>query len=260
MTTNQNPYETPDFFYMGQLRKYLIQVMAIFSEFRVEVGSSAGADKRLIAVPVYGASKDRVVASIIADNTQIKPVRIPCFSVYMSSITQAPELRKGVGFERKQTYLKQGGLYPDDIRTVFQVTPVPYRATFDVTLFVSNTDQHYQVLEQILTLFDPSIQIQTADDYFDTTRLTTVELTDIGFQEQVPAGTERRAISTTLSFSVPVYLTVPAKVKKQFVEKLVMRLGYANYREDPNIILDDIDLSAPEVLRNVNDFIRDSND
>ena len=43
----------------------------------------------------------------------------------------------------------------------------------------SNTDQKLQLLEQILVLFNPALEIQQNDNPVDWTTITTVELTDI---------------------------------------------------------------------------------
>jgi hypothetical protein len=84
---------------------------------------------------------------------------------------------------------------------------------------------HFQILEQILVLFDPSLQIQTSDGVFDWAKITTVELKDITFEENYPAGADRRMIVTTLSFEMPVYIAAPARLKKDVVQDIYVRIG-----------------------------------
>ena len=70
----------------------------------------------------------------------------------------------------------------------------------------------------MLCLFNPSLEIQSTDNYVDWTSLSLVELTDVNFTSRtVPTGTEDSIDVATLTFDMPVWLTMPAKVKKMGV-------------------------------------------
>ena len=137
------------YYYDYQLKRYLVQFMAIFAGMQVEFGATETRDAALVQVPIAAASKDRVVASIKAGNTQNKPLRLPMMSVYMSNIELAPERRKGVGAQRRQTFMPTGGLFPDDFKVVKQRMPVPYNTTMDLHIFTSNQEQKNQIIEKI---------------------------------------------------------------------------------------------------------------
>ncbi len=214
-----------NFYYAAQLRAYIVQFAAIFAGMKVEVGKRGDIEPHLISVPIKNASMDRVVGHIKSDNTQNKPVRLPIMSFQLVNVEQAPEKRKGVGVKTRATYMPTGGLFPDDIKVVEQRQPVPYNAIFELAIWASNQNQHYQILEQILTLFDPTLQIQVTDDMFDRTKLTLVEMLDIRFDENVPQGSDRRLIQTRIGFGVPIYLSVPAKVHQQYVKDIFIRIG-----------------------------------
>jgi len=203
----------------------MVQFAAVFQGMQVKVGKRDTTEPQLINVPVKNASSDRVVAAIKGDNTQNKPIRLPLMTFQLAGIDLAPEIRKGVGNTRRNSYVPIGGLIPDDITVVEQYMPIPYRATFELEIWASNQDQHYQIMEQILTLFDPMLQIQTSDDVLDWTKLTTIELIGIAFNENTPAGTDRRNIRTTLTFSVPIYMSTTAKRHTQFVRDIFLRIG-----------------------------------
>lgn len=213
------------YFYDAQLRQYIIQAMAIFSELKVMIGASDTKESRLINIPIHYGAKDRITAAIKADNTKNKPIRVPCASLYMSSINLAPEMRKGLGQTRRNPYLESGGVFPTDIKVAYQTMPVPYKTIMELSLFVSSTDQHFQILEQILSIFNPSIQVQISDELFDWTKLTTMELTGINFDQQYPTGIDRRIITSTLQFEVPVYLGVPANIRTNFIKSIMIRIG-----------------------------------
>lgn len=217
--------EDPLYYYNAQLRNYILQFMAIFADFKVEVGKKDDREKSLIPVHLTYGAKDRVVASIFSDNTQNKPLRLPAMSAYLNGIEMAPDRRKGIGVERRETYMPAGGTFPDDITTIRQMMPVPYTASLELSIFTSNRDEHLQLIEQILMFFDPIIQIQTTDDTFDWTKLTTVELLGIRFEENYPSGADRRVIQTSMDFAMPVWIASPAKLKKDFIKTIQVRLG-----------------------------------
>lgn len=213
------------FYYDKQLKTYLIQFMAIFSNMQVQVGWNEDNEPRLISVPIYNASKDRIVAAIKGENTQNKPIRLPAFSAQLTNIDMSAERRKGVPMTRRQTFMPAGGLFPDDISVIEQRMPVPYDASYDLTIWASNQDQHYQIIEQILMLFNPVLQFQTSDEPFDWTKITKAELMNIALGESVPMGGDRRLIQTTLSFKIPIWLSVPANVHQQYIKEIFMRIG-----------------------------------
>lgn len=214
-----------EFYYNEQLKRYLIQFMAIFGGMQVSIGKTGEIEPRTIVVPVYAASKDRVVAAIKSENTQNKPIRLPTMSGWITGIELAPEMRKGTATNRRNTYMPAGGLFPDDISVVEQRMPVPYKITCELSIWASNTDQHNQILEQILMVFNPKLQIQTSDDPFDWTKITQVELISIGLEENLPAGADRRIIRSSLTFEVPIWISVPADVHKRYIRDIYVRIG-----------------------------------
>ena len=140
-----------------------------------------------------------------------------------------------------------GQVFPDDIQVVEQRMPVPFMANFEIGIWASNQDQHYQILEQILMLFDPQLQIQINDELFDWRKITTVTLTDIRFDENLPAATDRRLIRTFLMFDVPVHLAVPTKVHQKFIKDIYVRIGAVSSDIGSNYdILSDLDAQGIE--------------
>lgn len=210
--------------YNHQLRRYLVQFMAIFAGMQVQVGWKGDTEPRLIKVPIRNTSEDRVVADIFSENTQNKVNRVPMMTAGLRAINMSPERRHGVGSVHRSTYIPSGGLVPDDIRVVKQRMPVPYIGNFELTMWVSNQDQHYQLMEQILAIFNPILELQTSDAVLDPTRITSCELTGIQLDEE-PPGTERRLIRSTLSFDVVLYITIPALAYESVVRDIFVRVA-----------------------------------
>jgi len=217
--------EDPVYYYNEQIRQYILQFMAIFAGMKVKVGKSNNRDEALIPVHLTYGAKDRVVASIFSDNTQNKPLRLPTMSANLMGVEMSPDKRKGVGVQRREVFMPTGGQFPDDIRTIEQIMPVPYNALMDLSIYTSNRDEHLQILEQIMMFFNPILQIQINDDPFDWAKITTVELLNINFEENYPSGTDRRIIQTTCQFMVPILIAVPAKIKNNWIGEINLRVG-----------------------------------
>jgi len=244
--TQQTGRPTLAYYYDRQLRSYILQFMAIFTGLQVSVGKRQTGttdvencdgttttepvveDNRLITVPIHYGHKDRVMAALKAENTQNKLLRLPIMSAYMKDLDFLKEYQAGIGMQRRTTYAPTGGLIPDDVKVVHQRRAFPFALGLDLELYASNTDQHFQMLEQILMIFDPMLQIQTSDSLFDMGKITHVELTNIAMNTNFPSNQDRRIIQSTLTFKMPIYLQSPADVRRDFIEKIFMRIGVVN--------------------------------
>lgn len=215
----------PSFYYDEQIKRYFVQFMAIFYGFHVRTGWTEDKKPRLIKVPIYSGYKDRVVAAIKGENTQNKPIRLPAMSATITGFDMMPERRKGPSNERRMAIMPTGGLFPDEIHVVQQRMPVPYRLTIDLTMWTSNKDQQFQLMEQIMMLFNPMLQIQSSDEVTDWTKLTMVEMMGVRQEENYPAGSDRRIILTTIEFDVPIYISAPAEVHKRYIKDIYVRMG-----------------------------------
>ena len=104
--------------------------------------------------------------------------------------------------------------------------PSPFRLEVTADIYSSNTDQKLQILEQILYLFNPDFEIQKSDNYIDWTSLSYVELTGITFSSRtIPVGADTEIDVATMTFSMPIWLSPPVKVKKLgVVQKIIMSI------------------------------------
>lgn len=230
------------YYYNQQLTTYIRQFMAIFSGLQVQVGKWNTEDERLISVPIHYASPDRVVASIIADNTQNKPLRLPLMTAYVRNIQRDLTRVAGTGTERRNTYTPVGGIVGQDTKVIHQRKPSPWVLDVDLSMYASNSDQHFQMLEQVLPLFDPLLMIQTSDGIFDMTRLTSVELKNSNIDTNYPIGTSRRIIQSTHTFSLPIWIDSPADVRSDFINKIFVRIGAVDAADiTPIEIIADLD-------------------
>ena len=126
--------------------------------------------------------------------------------------------------------------------TIERLMPVPYKLSINLDIWTSNTNQKMQLLEQILTLFNPSLEVQSTDNYIDWTSLSVIELDSIQWSSRtIPVGTENPIDVATLRFSLPIWISSPAKVKKLgVVERIVA--GIFDARGDAANSITDNDL------------------
>ena len=141
----------------------------------------------------------------------LQPARDRTHEPFLVDTTQVAEREFN---KETQTYLNdQGSLF-----TTQRYMPVPYNMTIQMDLWSNNTDTKLQVLEQIFVLFNPSIQLQSNSNPLDWTSVFEVELTDIAWSNRsVPVGTDDSIDISTLTFAVPIWISPPAKVKKQSI-------------------------------------------
>lgn len=243
------------YFYSKQIKSYIGMFMAMFAGLQVETGKRGDGNTRFLTVPVMYGSKDRVVASILADHTQNKPIVLPAMSAYMRNLQIAPERMKGSGTERNSVHVPQGGILPDDVRNLKQRMPVPYNMDIELSVYTSNLDTHWQILEQILMLFDPSVQIERSDAPYDWAKNVIVTLTDVDFDENYPAGPDRRKMQSTLRFQIPIWIESPAAYKNDVVKTIKLRIqalgDLADFTESVAIAGDDEyeTIASAEVVR-----------
>jgi hypothetical protein len=217
-----------DWFYDGQIRRYVTQFMRVFIGFQWQAG-----DGSLSTVPVMYGDMSRQVANIIKENSENKMLTVPRISCYISGLELATDRLSDPTFvskvhvrERRYTDTNgareyqntQGGNY-----TVERLMPTPYKLTMKADIWTSNTDQKLQLLEQIAILFNPSLELQTTDNYLDWTSLSTMYLTSTNFSSRtIPAGAESEIDIATLEFEMPIYISPPAKVKKLGIVQAVI--------------------------------------
>lgn len=211
------------YFYDNQLKRYIVQFMTLFSGMQVQIGK--GDKETLITVPIQFSRMDRVAASIAAGGTANKPLRLPVMSVDIIGLRRDELNNVGLNQTYAHTYLPKGGYFADDVKTLMRLRPAVYQLDLDLAIWTSSTDQLFQVLEQILPVFNPSVQIQTSDAQFDWCKITEVNLSGMALDASYPIGTNQRIVMSNLQFTMPIFISAPADVKDQFVRDVLLRLA-----------------------------------
>ena len=221
-----------DYFYDGQIRRYVTQFMRVFIGFKYKTGGNTPIEKH---VPVMYGDLTRQVAAIIKDNSENKLSTVPKIACYISGLEldqsriQDPTFVSKVqirersydGFDNNGNPIynqTQGGGY-----TVERLMPTPFKLTMKADIWTSNTEQKLQLVEQIMVLFNPSLEIQTTDNYIDWTSLSVINVTSLNFSSRtIPQAAESEIDICTIEFEMPVWISPPAKVKKLGIVRAVV--------------------------------------
>lgn len=223
------------FFYDGQIRRYLIQFARMFSGFQVEFGRNesgvAGSGDTLYRVPVRYGDSSRQAQTILQDNSANNMPSTPLMTFYITGLDyDRPRMQNPTYVDtknvRQRLYDPATGTYETTQGNAFTIErymPAPYKLSMNLDIWTSNTNQKFQLLEQILALFNPALEIQSTDNFLDWTSLSIVELVSTGWTSRsVPQGTGDPIDISTLKFTLPIWLSLPAKVKKLGVVETII--------------------------------------
>lgn len=224
-------------FYDEQIRRYILQFIRMFSGFSIKTGKKMndGVSDYYIRVPARYGDVSRMAATVIKGNSENLVNSTPFIACWVQSLqpdrsrVQEPFFSDSVSVNERQwdpvasKYTnEQGNKY-----SVGRLMPVPYLLNMQVDVWSSNTDQKLQLLEQMLVLFNPALEIQQNDNPIDWTTITTVELTDIQWSSRgIPAGIEDQIDIASLFFQIPVWINPPAQVTRQNIIKNIIHNIY----------------------------------
>ena len=229
------------FFYDQQIRRFLLQFARIFSNFDVEYGANEAGQgpgstaDTLVRVPVRYGDASRQAQTILQNNSANDMPSTPLMTFYITDLKydrpriQEPNFINNIQV-RQRTYDSATNTYETtqgNAFTIERLMPVPYELTIALDIWTSNTNQKMQLLEQILTLFNPSLEIQSTDNYIDWTSLTVLYLKDSRWSSRtIPIDAGNPIDIATLTFTLPMWITPPAKVKKLGVIERVIASVY----------------------------------
>jgi len=240
------------FFYDAQIRRFLLQFTRMISNFQIEYGNETNGVNQaaLIRVPVRYGDASRNAQVILQENSRNSMPASPLMTFYISSLNydrprmQDPTFVSKINV-RQRTYDTDTESFETTQGNAFSIErlmPVPYKMGINLDFWSSNTNQKFQMFEQISTLFNPSLEIQSTDNYIDWTSLTVVELEDITFTSRsIPMGADNPIDMMTFKFNIPIWISSPAKVRKLGVVERVIASIY-DAQGDLNNAVSDNDL------------------
>ena len=207
-----------DYFYDGQIRRYVTQFIRVMSNFSYKDGKG-----NLIPIPVRYGDLSRQAAAALKKNSENVLASAPFIACYIKdfrydrSRLQDPSFVSKVNIRERDVDENGNRLFTQGANyTVERIMPSPYKITFAADIWTTNSDQKFQIVEQIACIFNPALDLQTTDNYIDWTSLNILMLTDQGqwSTRTVPQGLDDNIEISNMIFEAPVWITPPAKVKQ----------------------------------------------
>jgi hypothetical protein len=179
---------------------------------------------------MYGDSS-RQAATIIANNSASNLPSAPLITYYITGLeydqrrTQDPTFidkiqvrQRSYNAETENYETVQGQAF-----TVERLMPVPYTLRMSVDFWTTNYNQKLQLIEQLGTLFNPSLEIQSTDNFIDWTSLSVVYQDGLTFSSRtIPQGTGNPIDVLSWKFYMPIWISNAAKLKKMgVIEKII---------------------------------------
>jgi len=219
------------FFYDNQIRRFLIQFAKIFSNWEVTKGKDPAGNEILVRVPVMYGDSSRQASTILANNSASNLPSAPLITYYISGLeydqrrTQDPTYIDNISV-RQRAYNSETQSYETvqgQAFTVERQMPVPYTLRMTVDFWTTNYNQKLELVEQLGTLFNPALEIQSTDNFIDWTSLSVVYQDGLTFSSRViPQGTGNPIDVLSWKFYMPIWLSTAAKLKKfGVIEKII---------------------------------------
>jgi len=211
------------YFYDQQIRRFLVQFARIFSDWNVTKGKDPAGNDIVIRVPIMYGDSSRQAAAIIENNSASNMPSAPIITYYISGLeydqkrTQDPYFIDKVNVRQRQLDPTTGQLQTTQGQafTVERVMPVPYTLRVTVDFWTTNYQQKLELIEQLGVLFNPSMEIQSTDNFIDWTSLSVVYQDGLTFSSRsIPMGTGNPIDVMTWKFYMPIWISSSAKVKK----------------------------------------------
>lgn len=214
------------FFYDNQIRRFLLQFAKIFSNWYVTKGKDPNGNDILVRVPVQYGDASRQAATIIANNSASNLPTAPIITYYITGLeydqrrTQEPffvdrlNVRQRAYDQDTQSYQETQG----QAFTIERMMPVPYTLRLQVDFWTTNYNQKLELIEQLGTLFNPSLEIQSTDNFVDWTSLTVIFQDGLTFSSRsIPVGTANPIDVMSWKFYMPIWISTSTKLKKMGV-------------------------------------------
>jgi hypothetical protein len=235
------------YFYDKQIRRFINQFIRIFDEMYVEFGKDANGNSVLSRVPVRYADTNRQVSAILKNNSDVSTLNVPMMVCYIKEVdydrqriqepkyvdntslrTRAPDpLTGNVSSQQGQNY------------SLNRLMPAPYRLTVVMELWTSNFDQKCQLWEQICCMFNPDMELQSSQNYFDWASLSYVLLSNTKWTTRdIPVGSDDPIDVATLTFEMPIWLSTPAKILRLGIVQSVVANTY-DANGNPQLAIED---------------------
>ena len=225
-----------DHFYNRTIRKIVVAFGTIFNDIKlVRYNKSGTVAYETFKVPLSYGSKEKYITRITSDPTLTKSVQVvvPRISFELTGMSYDAS--------RKQTSLLRN-FSANNSSTALQTqfSPVPYDFDFSLSIYVRNTEDGTQILEQILPFFTPDFNvtvnfIPSMDQKYDLPIILNSVTTNTEYEGDMLT---TRLINWDLTFTVKGYIWPAVKtgeyIRRANTNILVESRDYNNQKVTVN--------------------------
>lgn len=230
------------YFYDNQIRRFLIQFARIFSNWDVTKGKDPAGNDIIVRVPIQYGDSSRMAATIQSGNSPSSMASAPMITYYISGLefdqkrTQDPYYVDKLAV-RQRTYNPNTNAYEQTQGQAFsveRVMPVPYTLRITVDFWTTNYQQKLELVEQLGVLFNPSMELQSTDNFIDWTSLSVVYQDGLTFSSRsIPVGNGNPIDVMTWKFYMPIWISSSAKIRKMgVIHKIIASIFQGNALTD----------------------------
>lgn len=221
-----------DYYFDAQQKRFLSQLVRAFSGFQYQPGVRNGVQGALRTVPCRMASNNKMVGSIMRNQSENTLLTVPLITIWQTALTGRRDAVQYPGFVDSLQVSERAvvnGQYTGDEGqryTVQRIMARPFEMTVQVDIWTSNLEQKHQLAEQILPVIYPSFDVQNSQNPIDWTALTTVYVENVTLSSRsIPIGADSEIDIMTIELRVPIWLSPPAKVTKQtLIQQIVTNI------------------------------------
>ena len=195
------------FFSHRTIRKVVVAFGTMFNDIIVTRTTLSGVQKEYFKVPLSYGPKEKYLTLITSDPTLTKSISVvvPRISFNLDGLSYDPT--------RKQMTTIQNFSANTSTAAKTQYAPVPYSFEFSLSIFVRNTEDGTQILEQILPFFTPDFTatvdfIPSMDQKYDLPIILNSVNSSVDYEGDMST---TRLITWDLSFTVKGYIWPPIK-------------------------------------------------
>lgn len=206
-----------------QIKRCIGQFMRAMSGFQVQYGvdRSGNGEKLTKRVPVVYGEMDRIVASIINKREHFTTQNsIPMMAANLRGIEIDKQNRRPNN--HVDDFVMGEGSNPEGV--VRRVFGPPLVLNMDLHMYCSSRTELFQLLEQILLVFNPRVTINIDDNKANADYITEIFLESIDPEATYPIGTDKNTVVLGLSFRVPVRLKYPSGVVDTIIKEIHNRI------------------------------------
>ena len=211
-----------DFWYDGQVRRYILQFMRIFSDIKIKNGPDSNGLYTVERIPIVYGDASSMVSHILKGVSENTMLPVPIMSAYVSELDMDSSRRNDPMFVSKvstieRKYNKITNSYengPGIRQDIERYMPVPYKLSMNLDVWTSNITNKLQIFEQLAVIFNPTLQLQQNTNVLDWTSIFEIELIKVKWTSRnIPATDEARDI-LSYTFTIPIWINPPAKLKR----------------------------------------------